>query len=98
MSFEEEYEFHMLKNEAENMVIRELELQLKTGNERMCRCADCVLDVAAMALNAVKPWYRVSLLGALYASQAVTDKDYADSVKQAVHNAIRKVTDNPAHD
>jgi len=98
MSFEEDYEFHMLKNEMETLVIRELEHQLKSGNEGMCRCKDCVLDVAAIALNSIKPLYRISLLGTLYASQAITDKDCADSVMNVVRQAIKKVTENPAHD
>jgi len=98
MSFEEKYEFHMLKNEMEVLVIRELERQLNSGNEGMCRCKDCVLDVAAIALNNIKPLYRISLLGTLYASQAISDKNITDSVMNVVHQAIKKVTDNPAHD
>jgi competence protein ComFB len=98
MAFIDEYDFHLLKNEAENIVIREVEQQLKTGHEGMCRCNDCILDIVGVALNNVKPLYRISLLGTLYASQAVTEKDYADSVMYAVRNAIKKVARNPAHD
>jgi competence protein ComFB len=54
--------------------------------------------MAAIALNAVKPLYRFSLLGTLYASQAMTEQAYADSVREAVMNAIKKVRKNPAHD
>jgi len=98
MSFLEEYDFDLLKNEAEVMVIREIEQQLKDGHENMCRCNDCIVDIAAIALNSVKPLYRFSLLGALYASQAMTEQTYADSIKQAVAQAIKKVKKNPAHD
>ncbi|MCL2758675.1 MAG: late competence development ComFB family protein [Treponema sp.] len=98
MSFIDEYDFDLLKNEAEVMVIRELEYQLKSKQEVMCRCNECIVDIAAIALNSVKPLYRFSLLGALYASQAMTEKAYADSVKQAVTQAIKKVKKNPAHD
>jgi competence protein ComFB len=38
------------------------------------------------------------LLGTLYATQAMTEKAYADSVKYAVAQAIKKVKKNPAHD
>jgi len=74
-----------------------MEQQLKIEGD-MCRCNDCVVDIAAIALNAVKPLYRFSLLGTLYASQAMTEQSYADSVKKAVNFAIKKVKKNPSHD
>lgn len=98
MSFADDYDFDLLKNEAEVLVIREMEQQLKTDAEDMCRCNDCIVDVAAIALNSIKPLYRFSLLGTLYASQAMTEKTYADSVKKAVAWAIKKVKKNPGHD
>jgi competence protein ComFB len=75
-----------------------MDRQLKDGHENMCRCNECIVDIAAIALNSVKPLYRFSLLGALYASQAMTEQAYADSIKQAVAQAIKKVKKNPAHD
>jgi len=98
MAFVDEYDFDLLKNEAEIMVIRELELQLKSESDEMCRCNECIVDIAAVALNMIKPLYRFSLLGTLYASQAMTEEAYADSVKKAVAQAIKKVRKNPAHD
>jgi len=99
MAFTDKYDFHMLKNEAEQIVLKELERQLASlEDEEFCRCGDCVLDMAAMAFNAVKPIYRFSLLGSLYAAQAMSDQEYADSVQQAVASAIDKVKSNPSHD
>ena len=98
MAFTDQYDFELLKNEAELLVIRKMEQQLKLESESMCRCNECIVDIAAIALNSVKPLYRFSLLGALYASQAMTEQSYADSVKQAVAQAIKKVKKNPAHD
>jgi competence protein ComFB len=54
--------------------------------------------MAAMALNTVKPLYRVSLLGTQYAAQAMNEETYAESVRTAVAQAIDKVKANPAHD
>lgn len=90
--------FELLKNEAETLVVREVEEQLKSGHEEMCHCNDCMIDVAAIALNNVKPLYRYSLLGTLYASQAMTEQTYAQSVREAVAQAIEKVKKNPSHD
>jgi competence protein ComFB len=97
MSFLNEYNFDLLKNEAEVMVIREVESQIEKLPD-MCLCNECIVDIAAIALNNVKPLYRFSLLGTLYASQAMTEQGYADSIKQAVADAIVKVKKNPAHD
>ena len=98
MAFTDDYDFELLKNEAEVLVINEVEQQLKKEPRETCRCNECIVDIAAVALNNVRPLYRFSLLGSLYASQAMNQQDYADSVKREVAEAIRKVKENPAHD
>jgi len=98
MAFADEYGFHELRNEAEQLVLQELERQLALQGDDLCRCSDCVLDMAAMAFNSVKPIYRSSLLGALYAAQAMSDQEYAETVQQAVAQAIGRVKSNPSHD
>jgi len=97
MSFAYTYHFELLKNEAEELVFKELKTQLDAQAPEMCRCEDCVMDMAAMALNTVKPMYRYSLLGKLYAAHVVNEQAYADSVQQAVANAVAKVSANPSH-
>jgi competence protein ComFB len=98
MAFIDDYDFDLLKNEAEILVQHELGRQLDAYQEPICRCNECVLDMAAMALNSIKPLYRVSLLGTLYAAQAMNEKTYADSVQAAVSGSIEKVRKNPSHD
>ena len=98
MGFRENYQFELLKNEAENLVINELERQLETYHESICRCNDCVLDIATMALNTVKSRYHVSLMGTLYASVAMDEQTYASSVRDAVFRAIERVHKNPSHE
>jgi competence protein ComFB len=98
MAFNDDYDFELLVNEAEKLVLDELGRQLGACEQEICRCNDCVVDMAAMALNAVKPLYRFSLLGTLYASQAMSEESYATSVREAVSNAIEKVRKNPSHD
>ena len=98
MNLEKSYDFDFLKNEAEKLVIAELGEQLDLQQGKVCLCNDCVVDMAAIALNSVKPLYRFSLLGTMYAVQAMNEKSYADSVKSAVANAIKKVQENPSHD
>ncbi len=97
MGFKEEYELEYLENEAETLVFGELEEQL-SGEEAadICKCQDCVLDMAALALNTVKPFYRVSLMGKVYAG-SLNNSDYSEEVKAAVKKAVRKIAANPAH-
>ncbi len=99
MAFENEYSFDLLVNEAERLVIKELGKRLSEFDaDNICVCEDCVLDMAALALNTVKPLYRVSLLGSLYAAHAADEESYMDSIKQAVDMAVKKVSSNPSHD
>jgi competence protein ComFB len=98
MAFEDNYDFDLLKNEAEKLVIHELSRQLGAYKGEICRCNDCVVDMAALSLNSVKPLYRFSLLGTQYAEQAMNEKSYADSVQKAVTEAIERVRKNPSHD
>jgi competence protein ComFB len=99
MAFIDNYDFELLQNEAENLVLNELGRQLESYPGEICTCNDCVVDMAAIALNSVKPLYRYSLLGGLYTAEALNDrKDYAESIRSAVDVAIEKVRRNPSHD
>ena len=98
MAIIDDYSFDNLINEAENLVITELDRQLDNYSEPICKCNDCVVDMAAMALNSVKPLYRVSLLGSLYTAHAMDEKSYATSVREAVFSAVEKVRKNPSHE
>ena len=98
MSLANKYDFELLENEAEKLVIEELNRQLEAYPKQLCLCNECVVDMAALALNMVKPLYRVSLLGTIYTSRAMDEKDYAASIRASVHKAIEKVRKNPSHD
>jgi len=98
MGIRDDYDFGVLVNEAERMVTAELERRLEElADPSICVCQDCVLDMAAFALNALKPVYRVSLLGTMYA-QAMDEGDYSEQVRAAVDAAIARVHANPGHD
>lgn len=97
MEFREKYDFGILVNEAERLVEEELGRRLdELADPDICVCEDCVLDMAAFALNTLKPVYRVSLLGTMYAH--ALDDSYINQVRSAVDAAIKKVHANPAHD
>ncbi len=98
MSLKDSYDFQNLVNETERLVMEQLEIQLQEDfAKEICKCQDCVLDMAACALNSLKPVYRVSLIGTLYAHN-LDNTGYAEEVKKAVRTAIDKVSSNPSHD
>ncbi|MCL2833863.1 MAG: late competence development ComFB family protein [Treponema sp.] len=98
MSAIDNIDFEFLHNEAEKLIVTELGRQLDSYTRPICLCNECVVDMAAMALNNVKPLYRVSLLGSLYTATAMEESDYASSVREAVFNAIEKIRKHPSHD
>ena len=115
MALRDRYDFDSLENEAEGLVLAELEIQLarlgaqtpqkvradalppKTGAGAPCACQDCVLDMAAYALNRVRPSYRVSLVGT-FVDKTEEKAGYAREISQAVREAIEKIRANPSHD
>jgi len=98
MSIQDNYNFEFLINEAERLVMDELEHQLDSEyNADICKCEECVLDMAALALNKISPMYRVSLMGTLYA-HSLQDTEYAEEVRKVVREAVTKVAKNPSHD
>jgi competence protein ComFB len=91
------HDLDFLKNENEQIVLLELERQLNDFPNYICKCKECILDTMALALNSIKPLYRVTLTGKIYTGIAMDDKVYAASIREAVNKAIIKVTKSPSH-
>jgi competence protein ComFB len=85
-----------LVNEAEKLVVREMERQIPRHPD-LCRCEECMLDIAAYALNKVSPRYRVSLLDTVYADRQERSA-YVRQIEEAVSQAILRVKAHPSHD
>ena len=96
MAIRERYDFDSLTNEAEELVVSEIEKQIPAHPE-LCTCSECILDVAAYALNRVRPRYRVSLLDSVFV-EPEERSDYLKEVRRAVSDGILKVSTNPPHD
>ena len=96
MAIRDKYDLEDLKNETEEFVFQELEIQLnKISDDDICKCHDCVLDVICLALNQLPSRYRVSLLGTLYAK--VESGDLEKEIQDKVSQAIMKISQNPGH-
>jgi competence protein ComFB len=96
MTIREKYDFDSLTNDAEELVTSEIEKQLPRYPE-ICTCSECILDVAAYALNKVRPRYRVSLLDSVFVEPSERSQ-YLEEIRQAVREGILKVSTNPPHD
>lgn len=96
MVFKDQYNFESLVNEAEELVVAEIDRQLPEYPD-LCTCSECILDVAAYALNRVRPRYRVSLLDTVYVRNRERSA-YLREIRRAVADGILKVRTNPPHD
>jgi competence protein ComFB len=94
MALSEKYDLSDLTNQMEDFVFGELERQLDAiADEDICKCNDCILDMACLALNNLAPKYRSSLIGSMYAK--VESDEEKDNVNGSVADAIQKISQNP---
>ena len=94
MALSGNYDLSDLTNQMEVFVFEELDHQLAAiADEDICKCNDCILDMACYALNNVSPRYRSSLMGSLYAK--VETDEVSKSVRENVTEAIQKISQNP---
>jgi competence protein ComFB len=71
MNLEKMFSFEEMTNEAERLVIEELGTQLEQLTGSVCLSEECVLDMAAYALNHVQPLYRVNFPGGRQATRRI---------------------------
>ncbi|MBF0544871.1 MAG: late competence development ComFB family protein [Candidatus Riflebacteria bacterium] len=92
-----EYDFTRLENMWVKLILEEIEMLLK--KKEACDCEDCILDLAALALNKLSPKYWVS--GAFNAftspSEFAANPQNRKDAKQAVAQALSLVKKNPHH-
>lgn len=70
--------------------------QLQQAKRLPCECRECLLDVTAVALNAVKPRYTVSLLKNMHDTpEELVEREHA--IKTAVLDACDVVKARPHH-
>lgn len=82
-----------LKNRNEEKVWAAIEERLG-GDATLCRCRDCILDAAAIALNDLKPRYQVYS----FHENAPEDEGAVErEVEKAVAKALELVRKRPHH-
>ena len=95
MSFKEKYSVESLINENVEEVFKAIDKVLAEG-EGFCTCQDCMLDVAAIALNNLQPNYRVFLMRPIHRDSEIV-QSHLQKVEEAVRQAIAVVKKRPHH-
>ena len=95
MSFKEKYPVDGLINENEERVFKVIDKILAEG-EDLCTCQDCMMDVAAIALNNLPPNYRVFLMRPIHRDSEIV-QGHLQKVEEAVRRALDIVKKRPHH-
>ncbi len=94
MALSDMYDLSVLGNQIEEFVFDELESQLDSVEHKgICKCNDCILDMACFALNQLSPSYSSSLMGKIYNQEVYQNE--IPKVKAKVREAIIKISQNP---
>ena len=103
MKFRDLYDTRDLRNMTEDTVFDAITAAMRERPD-MCKCQDCALDVAAIALNNLPPHYCVGQFSSMPAGVVglrhyvpEREKEVAERVKAAVEAAIEKVKNHPNH-
>ena len=72
--------------------------QLLSGKENVCHCDRCKLDIAAIALNNLKPKYVVTEKGSLFAKVDILDYQFDVDLIKEVTKAAKIVGNEPQHE
>ena len=84
-----------IKNYMEEIVFNQIKDILTDIN--MCSCEKCILDIAAIALNDLKPKYIVTEKGELYSKIYTLAQQFEVDVVAAVTKAAVLVKRRPRH-
>lgn len=83
-------------NVMEKLVEDAIEECFKTMPQ-ICQCDQCRNDIAALALNQLKPAYVSTAEGEVYSRLGELDCQRRCNLIFAVHSAIQKVASSPRH-
>lgn len=63
----------------------------------ICKCEDCMDDIAALALNKLKPHYVKTQKGEVYSKLDEMQLQFKIDVVTAIMESIQQVAKNPSH-
>jgi len=85
-----------IKNYMEDLVFTQLDEVVKDVGA--CGCEKCRMDIAAIALNSLKPHYVVTAKGRLYTKLNTLQQQFDVDVLSAITKAAMFVKMNPRHE
>jgi competence protein ComFB len=88
---------YKLTNIAEQLVWQEVDAVLEQKTDA-CKCNKCRADIAAYALNKVKPHYVVSRQGEVLARTQSLQNVHRVGLLVAITEAVEIVAANPRHE
>jgi len=88
---------YKVSNVVEQLIWQEIDTVLEQ-KENACKCDKCRADIAAYALNKVKPHYVVSSKGEAMARTQVLANEYRVGLLVAIIEAIEIVNTYPRHE
>ena len=86
-----------LHNLLEDEVIKSIDKFIEEIGD-VCSCDKCKLDIAAIALNNLKPAYVVTEKGSLYGRVNNLNYQFSTDVMAEVTKAVAVVGKNPQHE
>lgn len=86
-----------ITNVVETMVWEVMDSMLEQKPD-MCRCENCRADMAAYALNRLRPHYAATKKGEVLAKTASLDRSIKVSLLVALTEAMEIVKANPRHE
>ena len=84
------------KNYMEQVVEKALGEYLRNERE-VCTCDQCASDMAAMALNQLRPHYATTVRGAAFLESEQKNLEFVVKIVSAIKGAAEKVKQNPRH-
>lgn len=90
-------DYYKITNVVEKTVCDLIE-RLMEEKYGMCTCEKCLADIAALALNDLKPRYVASKRGEAFARADALGQNTYTAVMVAVAKAIKQVGLNPRHE
>ena len=95
MKLSDKYDLEKMGNRAEELVFEAIGKQIDAGAD-MCTCEECVLDLAAWALNHVTPRYYTSLLAPLTPRPDI-ERTMQVEIELAIASGLKKLKRHPHH-
>lgn len=86
----------ILKNMMEPLVLEKIDEIIDTYD--CCKCEQCRMDVATLALNHLPPKYVATRMGTFYTRLEALSIQHGADVLSAISRAVVAVQEKPHHD